>query len=213
MFLCFVGGETNHAVVHKGHRDHLDPLCRRIKRRQACCRCKTYELLLKLVRNKGQLGIAKCQQSPFEQRVVRRYYRWRSLGLRIENRKLYLTEKLVTKFGDMKEIVKKAFQESMGLGCRRLKVQLNEAVTGCSETNVLSALSGSKIYQRLNCKFSNKASLQTVSAKCVMSRNQIDLIHMDHVNYDGRTYRYALSIVDVFSRFIFLRPLQSKSGK
>ena len=36
---------------------------------------------------------------------------------------------------------------------------------------------------------------------------------MDHVNYDGRTYKYALSIVDVFSRLIFLRPLQSKSGK
>ena len=44
-------------------------------------------------------------------------------------------------------LVNKALQESVGLGCRRLKIQLNETVPGCSDKNILSALSTSRVYK------------------------------------------------------------------
>ena len=44
-------------------------------------------------------------------------------------------------------LVNKALQESVGLGCRRLKIHMNETVTGCSDTNILSALSTSRVYK------------------------------------------------------------------
>ena len=62
---------------------------------------------------------------------------------------------------------------------------------GCSNKNVLLALSTSTVYQRLNCKFSNKAYLLAVIGECVVSPNQIDLIHMNHVNYDGWAKKYT----------------------
>ena len=43
----------------------------------------------------------------------------------------------------------------------------------------------------------------------------MDLVDMmrSPVDIDGdKTYRYVLVVLDVFSRFIFLRPLQSKSS-
>lgn len=32
------------------------------------------------------------------------------------------------------------------------------------------------------------------------------------VNIDGKTYKYIMSVIDVFSRFVFLRPLESKES-
>ena len=37
-------------------------------------------------------------------------------------------------------------------------------------------------------------------------------LHRSEVESDGRTYKYVLVVMDVFSRFLFLRPLTSKSS-
>mgnify|MGYP001795763619 CR=1 FL=1 len=46
-------------------------------------------------------------------------------------------------------------------------------------------------------------------------RHQVDLIDMEKsaVQTDGETYRFILTVEDVFSPYIWLRPLQRKSSK
>ena len=41
----------------------------------------------------------------------------------------------------------------------------------------------------------------------------MDLGKRGRVKYQGIVYRYVLSVMDVFSRFIWLRPLKSKHSK
>eukprot|EP00118_Oscarella_pearsei_P016214 m.153026 g.153026 ORF g.153026 m.153026 type:complete len:304 (+) comp38614_c0_seq6:96-1007(+) len=62
--------------------------------------------------------------------------------------------------------------------------------------------------------FSNMAPLKPIVANAPMERNQIDLVDLKHylVTKDGKTYRYVMAVLDVFSRFLVLRPLQKKSA-
>lgn len=47
-----------------------------------------------------------------------------------------------------------------------------------------------------------------------MERNQIDLVDMKAypVTKDGKLFRYVLAVLDVFSRYLVLRPLHSKTA-
>ena len=46
----------------------------------------------------------------------------------------------------------------------------------------------------------------------MMEQVQIDLINLfsQRIEYEGNVYRYVLSVMDVFSRFHWLSPLQRK---
>ena len=47
-----------------------------------------------------------------------------------------------------------------------------------------------------------------------MNQIQMDIVDMQkcHVENEGKMFKYVLVVLDVFSRFIFLRALQSKSS-
>ena len=68
--------------------------------------------------------------------------------------------------------------------------------------------------QHMNPSFKNKAPLNPVRSSSVFKQVQIDLVTMEGLptasSDDG--YKYVLVVLDVFSRFIFLRPLKSKSS-
>ncbi|CAC5414779.1 unnamed protein product [Mytilus coruscus] len=63
--------------------------------------------------------------------------------------------------------------------------------------------------------FSNKAPLIPVDAKQPMERHQVDLVDMRQliVEKDAVSYKNILSTVDVFTRFVWLRPLSDKSSE
>lgn len=92
---------------------------------------------------------------------------------------------------------------------------MRDICSGVSEKLVKSTLHKSKLYQQINLKFGNKALIRPIRAKAVMDRLQIDLVSMNAyaTEYRGTLYRYVLSLLDVFSRFVFLRPLETKSPK
>ena len=75
-------------------------------------------------------------------------------------------------------------------------------------------LAKSSFHQRLNDRFENKARPRPVRARTVQIRHQIDLVDMNRLRtkYKGKTYRYVLSIIDVFSRYHWLVPLQTKKS-
>ena len=58
-------------------------------------------------------------------------------------------------------------------------------------------------------------NLKPVTSKEVMNRIQMDIVDMNRNPVEiseDKVFRYVLVVLDVFSRFIFLRPLQSKSS-
>ena len=48
----------------------------------------------------------------------------------------------------------------------------------------------------------------------MQERHQVDLVNLQSmpVTVGGITYKYIMSVIDIFSRFVFLRPLQSKES-
>lgn len=56
--------------------------------------------------------------------------------------------------------------------------------------------------------------MKPITADRVNERCQIDLIDMknDRIKEKDETYRYILTILDVFSRFLILRPLKRKTS-
>ena len=68
--------------------------------------------------------------------------------------------------------------------------------------------------QRLKPMFLNKAPLRPVLSSDVMNQAQIDIVDMNNkeVTVGCDTFKYILVALDVFSHFIFLRPLKSKSS-
>ena len=90
-----------------------------------------------------------------------------------------------------------------------------ESVTGLSEKQI-SRITGKKLsYKVHNARFRNKAVPCPVHAKHVQSQHQVDLVDMQKcpVEWKGKLYKYILSLMDVFSRYHWLKPLESKSSR
>ena len=70
----------------------------------------------------------------------------------------------------------------------------------------------STIHQKLNARFQNRPRLHPIRARDVQLRHQIDLVDMNKLctKYKGKVFRYVLSVMDVFSRYHWLVPLQRK---
>ena len=68
--------------------------------------------------------------------------------------------------------------------------------------------------QKIRPLFQNKALLRPIKAGKVQERHRVDLVNMQSmpVTVGGITYKYIMSVIDIFSRFVFLRPLQSKES-
>jgi len=64
--------------------------------------------------------------------------------------------------------------------------------------------------QRIRPLFQNKA----IKACKVQERHQVDLVNMMAmpVSLEGVTYKYIMSVIGLFSRFIFLKPLKTKES-
>lgn len=62
--------------------------------------------------------------------------------------------------------------------------------------------------------FQNKAPLRPIKATKVQVRHQVDLVNKMSmpVTVDEVTYKYIMSVIGIFSRFVFLRPLKSKES-
>ena len=71
-----------------------------------------------------------------------------------------------------------------------------------------------KICQQILPVFDNKAPLIPIRTSSVQERHQADLVVMNKypVHRGNREYTYLLSILDCFSRYLWLRPLETKTS-
>ena len=87
-----------------------------------------------------------------------------------------------------------------------------EVFSKITEREIQDYINNCYINQANKCKYENKAPFKPVTSQTVWERVQIDLMSMADVpcNIDGKVYQWILSFIDVFSRYLVLRPLYSK---
>ena len=59
----------------------------------------------------------------------------------------------------------------------------------------------------------NKFPRRRYIVRGVNEQWQADLVEMQHFHYENKGYRYILCVIDVFSRYVYTRPLKNKTGK
>ena len=187
------------------------------KRNPSAISDEMYDALIKLV--KGEALPPVKERSRAEKSAFVRY--WRSKGniaLQRQNGKevLYLKDRRILRNSEISQIVTDEFHRMKGPGARKLVYSLKENFVGLSQNRIQDILNKDKSHYRRNAKFLNKATLKPIRARDVQVRHQIDLMDMGKkgtVLASGISYRYVLSVMDVFSRFVWLRALSDKCSK
>ena len=106
--------------------------------------------------------------------------------------------------------MKHKLKEMKGGSARQVRIELQRNVGGVSEQLVQNIINKERKMQLLNVRFTNKPIHRPVTARFVHQRHQIDIVSMSRVKYKGIQQRYVL---DVFSRYVWLRALPRKSSK
>ena len=124
------------------------------------------------------------------------------------NKKILLIKEEVT------SCIKAYYNKYKHMGSRKLYNSIYKVFTGVSEREIQAYINSLQTSQQLHPKFINKQSLKPVTSHGVMDRVQMDLVDMQNspVENNGKTFKYVIVVLDVFSRFIFLRALQSKAS-
>ena len=132
-----------------------------------------------------------------------------------KRKKVFLDGKEVLTKTEIKSLITHEFQKSQGHGARTLDKTLKRKYVGLSERKIRKILHGDKVHGRMNARFMNKPPLKSIQAPRVYQRIHIDLMDMktDIIKSGDHHYRYILSFLDVFSRFVVIRPLRNKKAE
>ena len=105
-------------------------------------------------------------------------------------------------------------QKYKGAGVRKLYKAICKRFCGISQNDIAKVVFSMKNAQRVKPTFLNKSPLHPVKSSGVMHQVQVDLVDMRGypANVADTSFKYILVLLDVFSRFMFLRALRSKSA-
>ena len=119
---------------------------------------------------------------------------------------------IVVKKSDVSQLVDSAYYETKGEGAKKLSKQMPQIYCRLLRRVIQRGLNSMKQQQKVRPLFQNKAPLRPIRASKVQERNQVDLVSMVSMpaTIDGDTYKYIMSVIDIFSRVLFSRPLQTK---
>ena len=172
----------------------------------------TYKIIVRLL--EGSFDVPCAQRTTTENNAISRFYRNQDrYSLQGHPPELLLDGKKVLRKSELTKVVSDAYFSTKGAGARRLNYKLKNNLYGLSERSIHNVLSSTTTHRRMNVRFTNKAPYIPVVAKQVMERLQIDLVNMKPgMKYRNKKYKYILTVIDVFSRYIWLKPLQSKSS-
>ena len=111
--------------------------------------------------------------------------------------------------------IKQYFFENKGENCYKLHSWIRDNFAGVSKHVIQEWINSEQKHCESHPIFENKDPLQAVIVKSLMDACQIDLAivekHPSKV-YNNKTFFYILNVMDVFSRYIFLKPPQSKES-
>ena len=170
---------------------------------------ETYSTFLELL--KGEFNVPLQKRSTKQKSAIVRF--WRNRGhLSLQRGNVCFDGKPVLRKSTVSKVVAKTFKETKGSGVRKLYHHLKDVCSGVGERDVRCVLGKSRLHQRLNVRFQNKAILKPIRARTVQSRHQVDLVSIEStpVKRRGRAFKYVLSLLVVFSRYHWLVPLEGK---
>lgn len=174
-----------------------------------------YETLLLFVQ--GQFHVPVAQRTRSQKSAVVQFWKRKEL-FTLGNEEiptLYFNGRKVVKKSEVSGVVAKTFKETKSAGYKKLKHRSHDSYAGLSERKIRQVTSSNIKYRVHNAAFTNKTVPKPVRAQHVQSQHQIDLIDLSRepVQLGGKTYWYILSIMDVFSRYLWLAPLSTKSSR
>ena len=174
---------------------------------------ETYELFIKMFNGTYKKPVK--DRSKEEKNDLILFWRYKGrLSLRKINGQDFLFydgKKVVTKHQMLKKVTT-TYKKTKGAGAISVAHLLKGKYTSISEHAVGEIISKSRSHGEIQAKFTNKPPLKSVRSLQVFQRVQIDLLQLSRINSGERTYRYALTVVDVFSRYLFCRALEKKSA-
>jgi len=134
------------------------------------------------------------------------YLKTKSTRIVIEN------NVIVPRVSEVGAIVNYYYQLFKGEGANKLHCRIREHYSGISRRFIQQWLNNNREHCKLNPLFTNKAPLKPVVSSTVQSHHQIDLACIEKYpsETDGEVFSYILSVLDVFSRYLQLRPLKKK---
>ena len=96
-----------------------------------------------------------------------------------------------------------------GEGARKIQPRIKRFYTGISIKRIQKQLNSNENHFKINPIFSNTPPLSLAVSKIVQECNQIDLMGVRSISLTKGVveYNYILSLLDVFSQFLELRPL------
>lgn len=110
--------------------------------------------------------------------------------------------------------MKAYYSKCKGAGARKIHKSICKRFTGISERDIQNYINSNRKGHRMNPTFDNKPPPIPVQSSRVFDQLQIDLVSMEGspVSVNNRIYKYIMILLDIFSRFLFLRPLESKKS-
>ena len=93
--------------------------------------------------------------------------------------------------------------EAKSGGAKKLQLRTADSVVGLSEREILNLTAKIPTFRSFNFKFKNKAIPRPVQVKEIQTQHQIDLVNLSDMRVVS-----VLSIMDIFSRFRWLAPLE-----
>lgn len=168
---------------------------------------ETYNVILKAL--KGELNFPVAERSRTQHSALIQLWRNREhYTLSDDGQSITFDGKLVPRKSTISAVVNKALDETIGSGLRTFNVYLREQYLGISRASVKDTLDRSRCYQLHKATFRNKLIPKPITAKAVQDRHQVDLVDICkwRVKYGQVTYKYILTVIDVFSRYVWLRP-------
>ena len=95
---------------------------------------------------------------------------------------------------------------------RRIKEHLRQTWRGITEKDVSNALGECELTQQVNPRLSAKSAAKPGSARAPFKRIQVDLDDLTVLGSESNC-KYVLSVLDVFSRVLWLMPLPNKGSE
>ena len=122
--------------------------------------------------------------------------------------------KIVPQKGEIDRIVSFFYHTYKCEGAEKIQPRIKRFYTDISIKRIQKWLNSNENHFKISPIFSNKLPLSPVVSKSVQGCNQTDLVDMRSmsVTKNGVEFNYILSLLDIISRFLELRPLSSKDS-
>ena len=111
-------------------------------------------------------------------------------------------------------IIARFYDYYKGENCHKLAIRINDYYVGISRERIQDWINHNPNHGEHKPVFSNKDKLKPVLAKEPYESVQVDLVDFSKFQStsSNKRYSFVLAVLDVFSRFVVLRPLVSKQA-